>query len=239
MGNLISHVVQLVRDFLGLVDYYKAVSRRLTVDPGLPVPNPSVSFWTVPPSRIAKHLSDLPVYADVVIIGSGITGASIARSLLGKSCKPVSVAMLEARDICSGATGRYVTMATNSPRYADNYLKSRNGGHTNPILYPEYEGLKEKHGIEMAQKIIRFRASHFSEMKRVCEEEHIMEAAQCRNTENCEVFYNKDVFESAKKSRMIFEQEMPEEAAKYSYTVYESKDAIEVGHGYLWPCIRH
>ncbi|THU83290.1 hypothetical protein K435DRAFT_570043, partial [Dendrothele bispora CBS 962.96] len=44
--------------------------------------------------------------ADAVIIGSGISGALTAYSLLTSSKVPKSVVMLEAREACSGASGR-------------------------------------------------------------------------------------------------------------------------------------
>jgi glycine/D-amino acid oxidase-like deaminating enzyme len=67
-----------------------------------------------PPSPIAKHGAEatIPEYADVVIIGSGITGTSVARTLIDYDEKhrgdnrPLQIVMLEARDACSGATGR-------------------------------------------------------------------------------------------------------------------------------------
>jgi glycine/D-amino acid oxidase-like deaminating enzyme len=40
-----------------------------------------------------------------VIIGSGISGASFARTLLERG-SGLHVVMLEAQDVCSGATGR-------------------------------------------------------------------------------------------------------------------------------------
>jgi glycine/D-amino acid oxidase-like deaminating enzyme len=47
---------------------------------------------------------DLPERAAVVIIGSGITGAFAARELVAAGVTDVVV--VEAREICSGATGR-------------------------------------------------------------------------------------------------------------------------------------
>lgn len=78
----------------------------------------------------------------------------------------------------------------------------------------------------MAQKIIRFRQMHFSAMRRVCEEEGLLEATQCRQTEHVDVFYDGAMFESQKRKFEEFRNDMPQEAAQY--TVYESKDAIEV-----------
>jgi hypothetical protein len=83
-------------------------------------------YWTVPASPIAREgqTTALPVdEVDIVIIGSGITGTAIAKALLQYSKersadveergqkrrdKGIRVVMLEARDACSGSTGRCV-----------------------------------------------------------------------------------------------------------------------------------
>lgn len=93
-----------------------ALYRRTLSTPGLPIPNPCASYWAIPPSSISKHGSNspLPEYADVVVIGSGITGASFVRTLLDYDetrrgdGEPIRLVMLEARDACSGATARCV-----------------------------------------------------------------------------------------------------------------------------------
>jgi monoamine oxidase len=75
--------------------------------PTLPVPNPTRSFWhTTHPNPLVHHrtTTNLPTGASVVIIGSGITGVFAARELIASGVTDVVV--LEARDICSGATGR-------------------------------------------------------------------------------------------------------------------------------------
>ena len=78
-----------------------------------PVSNPTVSYWQDPPdAEIADYRSSevLPEEVDVLIIGSGITGASVAWGLLGEGQGTEEgkkkVCMLEARQVCSGATGR-------------------------------------------------------------------------------------------------------------------------------------
>jgi NADPH-dependent 2,4-dienoyl-CoA reductase/sulfur reductase-like enzyme len=75
---------------------------------GLPVDNPSQSYWHKEPSeKLLGHrtTADLPRSADVVIVGSGITGALAAHTL--KEQRPeLNVVMLEAREACWGATGR-------------------------------------------------------------------------------------------------------------------------------------
>ena len=72
-----------------------------------PVDNPTISYWQCPPSRLADFRStpSLPPRTSTVIIGSGITGASIAYKLF-KHDLSSDILMLEAREACSGATGR-------------------------------------------------------------------------------------------------------------------------------------
>ncbi|KAH7310864.1 FAD dependent oxidoreductase [Stachybotrys elegans] len=85
---------------------------------GLPVDNPTKSYWLRDPSKILlghRTTEDLPQSADVVIVGSGITGAFAAHCL--KEIAPeLNIMILEAREACSGATGR-------------------NGGHCQPAYY--------------------------------------------------------------------------------------------------------
>lgn len=72
----------------------------------LPSTNSTQSFWHQEPSPILtghRTTSDLPSDADVVVVGSGITGAFAARELVRAGR---SVVMLEAREACWGATGR-------------------------------------------------------------------------------------------------------------------------------------
>lgn len=76
----------------------------------LPTPNSTASFWHLEPSEILlghRTTPELPTVADVVVIGSGISGASAAHFLsedaVGRS---LNVVMLEAREACWGATGR-------------------------------------------------------------------------------------------------------------------------------------
>ena len=54
-----------------------------------------------------RTTSDLPIEADIVIVGSGITGASAARFLAEDArAKGLNMVMLDAREACWCATGR-------------------------------------------------------------------------------------------------------------------------------------
>lgn len=113
MGSVVSKVKVLriaVKQVLQLNAAYMRLLERIKADPGLPVSNPTRSFWHEIPSPLASHRpKTLPGYADVVIVGSGVTGTSVARTLLGETEEGedgLKIVMLEARDVCSGATGR-------------------------------------------------------------------------------------------------------------------------------------
>jgi hypothetical protein len=95
------------------------MDQRARIPVSLPRTNPTTSYWQDPPDPIAdaRTTADLPATtADVVIVGSGITGAAVAWNLLKHipvadgvpvpAAEKPSVVMLEARGACSGATGR-------------------------------------------------------------------------------------------------------------------------------------
>ena len=74
----------------------------------LPTPKSSKSFWHSEPDEFLlgyRSTEDLPGLVDVVIVGSGITGTNAARYLTEES-KELGILMLEAREVCWGATGR-------------------------------------------------------------------------------------------------------------------------------------
>ncbi|KAJ5225270.1 hypothetical protein N7468_006495 [Penicillium chermesinum] len=185
---------------------------RIYSDPGVPNDSTTSSFWLKDPHpRFADQISQpLPQTADVVIIGSGITGASIARTLLqnrAKSNPPnpshPAVAVLEARDICSGATGR-------------------NGGHILETA-DEYAELVDLHGEEAARKIIGFRLSHLAEMLSVAEEMGLTEETQARKVQFLSAYFGEQPWKDALERFQRFKEGMPEEAAEW--TAYEG-DAI-------------
>ncbi len=105
MGSAFSKARLVIQALSQLSKTYDTLNERLQASPGLPVPDPTLPLWTVPPKPVPTEPAWLPTYADVVIIGSGITGTSVAYNILARE-KFVRIVMLEARDVCSGATGR-------------------------------------------------------------------------------------------------------------------------------------
>jgi len=86
------------------------MDERARIPVNLPLENPTQSYWQDPPDADVADLRttpDLPTMTDTVIIGSGITGAAVAWNLLqSPEAQGQAIVMLEARQACSGATGR-------------------------------------------------------------------------------------------------------------------------------------
>ena len=81
---------------------------QIIQDPGIPVAAPTVSAWQEPAHPIATIQSDkLPQRTDFAIIGSGITGTSVAKTLLeNELARDKTITMFEARSLTTGATSR-------------------------------------------------------------------------------------------------------------------------------------
>ncbi|KAL3811711.1 hypothetical protein ACHAXA_004077 [Cyclostephanos tholiformis] len=84
-----------------------------------PVANPTESWWLRDlPAPVVPQADTLPERADIVVVGAGMTGASIAYWLSEKH--GLSCLLLDARGVAGGATGR-------------------NGGHLWPNLNSDFE----------------------------------------------------------------------------------------------------
>lgn len=76
----------------------------------IPLTNGTTSFWRTEPDELDSYRSSekLPDSCDIVIIGAGYAGASLVHHILhecnGKAIP--SILIVEARQTCSGATGR-------------------------------------------------------------------------------------------------------------------------------------
>ncbi|KAJ5238567.1 hypothetical protein N7468_003186 [Penicillium chermesinum] len=121
-----------------------------------PVANSTTSFWRTTTHRLDRHRStpDLPTESDIVIIGAGFAGASLAHFLLKDNPSPPSVTILEAREACSGAT-------------------ARNGGHLKPDVYFNIPKLIKKFGARAAAEVAAFESSQVLAVKELVEQEKI------------------------------------------------------------------
>lgn len=123
----------------------------------LPVSNPTKSYWiqaASSPLRDHRSTPDLPATCDVLIIGSGYTGSAIAYWLSQFTNEPLSMVMLEARDVCGGATGR-------------------NGGQLKPHFYATYPSWSKQHGSTAALSLIHHEAAHLDAFSALLEKERI------------------------------------------------------------------
>ena len=121
-----------------------------------PVANPTSSFWNSEPKKLDDYRStpELPAKADVVIIGSGLSGVATAYFLLKDNPNPPSVVLLEARKICSGATGR-------------------NGGHVKPDTFSDIPKFTKLFGKAATAELAAFEASHVYAVKDLVEKENL------------------------------------------------------------------
>lgn len=121
------------------------------------------SFWlrdpTSNPLACKNSSSDvvLPEEADVCIIGSGMTGVCAAyhfarRVSSSSGNDQLKVLILEARDFCSGATGR-------------------NAGHLTAMSFQCFRMLQSEYGTEEARKAYRLERYSVAELIRLVEVE--------------------------------------------------------------------
>lgn len=183
------------------------VKERIDKSPDLPVDTPTVPFWTVPPAQLpTDNDTPLPSHVDVLVIGSGITGVSCTRTLLRHGPPGLRVLVLEARDVCSGATGR-------------------NGGHISGPLFHDYSQLKSEFGLESAKRVIRFRLAHLPALREAVEDIGTLDYSQVRDVEKLDVYFDLGEFEESLKALEEWKLDMPEEAA--GFYVVEGKEATK------------
>ncbi|KAH7121643.1 FAD dependent oxidoreductase [Dactylonectria macrodidyma] len=205
---------------------------RMSLAAGLPSENPTSPTWQQPPASIANIQSPtLPAVTDIAIIGSGITGTSVAHTLLKHSKGPgLQVTILEARGACSGATGR-------------------NGGHLVSDTCHSFERLVENLGTEEAVKIFRFSEANISGLRAVVSElsEAEREEVELREVNATCILKDHETMEHGKSSLAAFqaavkdsilEHELREDQSiiKDKYKYRDGVAALDQrGAGALWP----
>ncbi|KAL3482219.1 FAD dependent oxidoreductase [Aspergillus californicus] len=135
------------------------VSPRVTQDRyGFPKQGKySLSYWLqgVQNDPLLNHRTtlELPLSADIVIIGSGMTGTLTAKHCLD-TWPNKRVVILEAREFCSGATGR-------------------NAGHCKPDQWRGFTQYEKSFGTEQALKILANEQQTWSDLVRYVRENEI------------------------------------------------------------------
>jgi glycine/D-amino acid oxidase-like deaminating enzyme len=193
---------------------------RARIPVGPPSTRPLPSYWHSTKSPLAAVIepeaeNPAPPYS-YAIIGSGISGAMTAYYLLkahvarkdgGPSPR---IVMLEAREICSGATGR-------------------NGGHTKAASYRTYAQHREEYGKEEALRIGRLEWENIVGIHELAKELEIeCESSRC---DTVDLVYDQGTFEAGKRAIDVMREDASEEERQPGgmawYQVYEKSDAIE------------
>ena len=174
------------------------------INPGLPRPNSTKPYWHVNPHFYANHNSLWPQQpVDIVIIGTGITGMGLCRTLTAKR-PDLRIVVLEARSLCSGATGR-------------------NGGHIKTMLFSMWNERKYQYGIEEAIRISEFEQSHLEAIIAATKEDGADCDLVC--TTGVEAYYDKAVFEKDLAALKDIQVHAPHLAALH--TVHTDKDVLQ------------
>lgn len=174
------------------------------VNPGLPQPNPTKPYWHINPHKHANHNSPWPQQSvDIAIIGTGITGMAMARTLCAKR-PDLKVVVLEARSLCSGATGR-------------------NGGHIKTMLFSMWNERRHQFGIEEAIKISEFEQSHLEATVAATREDGV--DCDLVLTTGVEAYYDKAVFEKDLAALEDIRVHAPHLAALH--TVHTDRDVLQ------------
>lgn len=196
-------IITALKALSGLNAQYLALLRRASAPPGIPVSNPTPSYWLDDPPfpDIPSIRPALPEEADVVIIGSGITGAAIAKTILDLSsggARP-RIVICEARDLCSGATGR-------------------NGGHIKCVPYEVFANLRVKLGEERATEIVRFQRRHLDVLMQLGVG---VPEGEVREVETVDLYLEENDFEKVKGDIEDARQWLPEVDCR----VWEAEEA--------------
>ncbi|KAF1999325.1 FAD dependent oxidoreductase [Amniculicola lignicola CBS 123094] len=180
------------------------ITSLLNVDPSLPTTNPTTPYWLQPPHHLANAQSaHLPNTQDIVIIGSGITAASLALTLLRKD-PTCTITLLEARTLCSGATGR-------------------NGGHLVTYGGASYSALKELVGSEQAIKVIDYTFKNIERTRELVSEFGGLEV-EFRDVTRLRMFGSEQLH-AAKESVAAYERDRG--SMKGQYTFIDKEEARE------------
>lgn len=172
---------------------------------GFPHPNPTKAYWQTPTLPISDHRTTpaLPASSQYVIIGSGITGASIAHKLL-LADPSASIVLLEARQASSGATGR-------------------NGGHCRPGDYLEFKNNVDLIGVEDALRVENLEETNVRAVAAFVDEHDI--DCDFRARESLDVFFDPKQWDAALTTLRVRDEVGVPSLTKH--TVWSAKETRE------------
>jgi glycine/D-amino acid oxidase-like deaminating enzyme len=193
------------------------LARRLLADPGLPVQNPTISYWQ---QGWGEHITNarsetLPADSDVVVIGSGITSCGVASTLLdakhSSNAQSMRVTVLEARGVCSGATGR-------------------NGGHVKFNAVSDYAMHRAAIGHERAAEVVRFSRAHYDAIAAVAENCGAEITGELRKVVAITAYMTPALAETARRDLKLFNEAFPEYSGEYQFHGREETLKVSTRH---------
>lgn len=171
----------------------------------LPKDNYTISFWLSEQTEFSRFRSteNIPKEVDTLIIGSGYAGTSTAYHLLEQDPN-ADVAVFEARNLCSGATGR-------------------NGGHVKPYIHRYYDLYTELIGEEGAAEIANSEYEHLWLLKDLVDEHKI----------DCDFFLTRacDVYPYKDDPRLVRDMKCYDRFMKSPYIREDLKKQVQVYYG--------
>ncbi|CAK7213570.1 hypothetical protein SCUCBS95973_001842 [Sporothrix curviconia] len=197
------------------------MDERARIPVSLPREHPTTPFWQDPPDVTVADLRsspELPPVVDVVIVGSGITGTSIAYHLLelGESGETTatsaplpSILMLEARQVCSGATGR-------------------NGGHTKAASYRSFMDHVAAQGVDEAVRIARLELGAIQSVHGLAAPTAMSKGIDCDSNpcDTLDVLYDPAQWARAQEAIAEMRAAMPAGDPAAEYTLYSRDEAL-------------
>ncbi|RDW63632.1 hypothetical protein BP6252_11177 [Coleophoma cylindrospora] len=146
-----------------------------------PVCNPTESFWQKDQESHIKNYASgtFPAQADILIIGSGLTGALVAYNLLSRPGPKPSVVMIEARSAASG-------------------------GHIKPDVYHGFADYQKFHGTEIAIKQCHFERANLQETIKFIQENELTELVDLVVCRSVNVFSTAKGYAASKASYDAF-----------------------------------
>lgn len=202
---------------MGMDNKHAAVHDKIvslvSQDPGLPRKGPSVAFWQEPTHAISNIQSpQLPTKVDIAIVGSGITGCSVARTLLSNpKLRNKRIALFEARALTSGATGR-------------------NGGHLVSPAAVDFAAVASLFGAEKAAEVTRFSFRNLERFHAFVStlDEDLRDASEVRKVQKVMNFLEAATFNHFKESLRQFSAACPELVDQFKILSADEAKAVSV-----------
>jgi hypothetical protein len=182
---------------------------QVVQDPGVPVADPTISAWQEPAHPLANVQSKaLPECVDYAIIGSGITGCSVAKSILdNKASGDKKVIVFEARSLTTGAT-------------------SRNGGFLQSHAPQNFKRFAENFGAQAAKDIALFCNLNLKHVRELAIAENLEKECQLRDVTVVTTFEEKALFDEASESVRMYEEAIPEMRGQHRIIGKEAAEKV-------------